>query len=165
MQYLIYGMIDPRDDRVFYVGRSQQAAQWKAYHLQDADTPAGLRLHALHSLGLLPRFVLLEAVRDLETAVVAEMFWSEIFRMRAAGWKPATNGRSQLIHPRRAPDGSSTIKRLRLGKPEGHWSRWEPDDDAALRRMRAQQLSVSVIAAHLNRSVGAIKARLRVIKA
>ena len=62
----IYGLYDPRDDSLRYIGKSKNSAQRFKGHLSDfkRTTPVYLWIHQLRALGLKPYFLVLEEAED-----------------------------------------------------------------------------------------------------
>lgn len=114
----IYGLIDPRDDTVFYVGQSKRGSFEPEFYIKSAHRGSTQRrvkakLRGLYALGLKAQWCILEETDDLD---LAESFW--ICSILAAGGK-LTNmtfggyGASGVRHP----DTGKNISRARRGKP------------------------------------------------
>jgi len=82
--FCIYGIFDPRDDLIFYVGHTSCFALRRAQHLDGADSLSGLPGKQIKANGLAPVVIKLETCRDKEAALMAEIFWIEHFKGRGA---------------------------------------------------------------------------------
>lgn len=90
---LIYGLTDPRDGSVRYVGRSTSPAGRFYGHAADrrsVQRPKGAWLAELHRLGLRPRLVFLDVAPPNIIGVHDELERRWIKRGLAQGW-PLTN--------------------------------------------------------------------------
>ena len=74
--YVIYGMIDPRTDAVFYIGQSSDFAARKAAHLEGSDQLSGFAVKQMKLNGFVPLFVVLERVRTKARLYLPRSFGS-----------------------------------------------------------------------------------------
>lgn len=84
--YSIYALVDPRDMKVFYIGKTSRAPQERfEEHIQEVsgDTPKQKRLREIYDdTGLIPDFIILEdGIECNKAAFTREVYWVEIFRM------------------------------------------------------------------------------------
>ena len=87
--YYIYGLIDPRDNLVHYVGLTGLAPTRRlADHLQDHIGAKAEWLTDLLDSAFMPTFVVLQKADDLEQAHLRESWWISTGEM--LGW-PLTN--------------------------------------------------------------------------
>lgn len=110
MNVYIYGLIDPRDNTIFYVGQTYQPDQRMKNHISEAMTtpiralgPKYRRVRDILTAGQPLRYVVLE-VTDDESSVTREMFW--IATLRSAG-----NGLVNKCRPGR-PSGRHSVNRI-----------------------------------------------------
>lgn len=83
--YYIYGIDDPRDLKIFYVGHTSRIDLRQAQHLEGSDMLSGLTIREIKDAGLEPVFVKLEACVDQRSALASEVFWIDLFRCRGVG--------------------------------------------------------------------------------
>lgn len=114
----IYGLIDPRDSTIFYVGQSSRGAYEPEFYIRAAHRGSTQRrvkakLRQLSDLGMRAGWQVLEETEELNAA---ECFW--ISSIKAAGGK-LTNmtpgGRES--GSQRHPDTGRNISKSRKGKP------------------------------------------------
>ncbi len=84
--YSIYGLIDPRDNKIFYIGKtSRDPSERYAEHIKETsgETPKQKKIQELYKAkGLPPDLVILESgITDPKLAFTREVYWMEIFRM------------------------------------------------------------------------------------
>lgn len=82
MSHVIYTLIDPRDNREFYVGRTEDIYQRFCQHLRcdgrnDAKNTKVIELRSCH---LLPIMKNLEIIEDAALAAQREAYWIRHFR-------------------------------------------------------------------------------------
>lgn len=75
--YVVYGLEDPRDNTVFYVGMTSDVYARYIQHIKCEGNNAekNERIHQLKSLGLLPTPITLEVVRTLTEGQQRELYW------------------------------------------------------------------------------------------
>lgn len=87
--YYIYGLIDPRDNLIHYVGLTGLAPTRRlADHLQDHAGAKAEWLSDLLDAAFMPTFVVLQRAEDIEQAHLRESWWISTGEM--LGW-PLTN--------------------------------------------------------------------------
>lgn len=82
--YVVYGMIDPRTDAVFYIGQSSDFATRKAAHIDGSDQISGYAVKQMKLNGFVPLFVIFERMATKTEALSAEIFWIELMKARGA---------------------------------------------------------------------------------
>lgn len=114
----IYGLIDPRDQTIFYVGQSSRGSyepEWyiKSGHRGSTQRKVKSRLRQIHNLGLKTEWCILEETDQLD---LAEGFW--ICSLLAAGAK-LTNMKFGGYGAKltRHPDTGKKISAARRGQP------------------------------------------------
>lgn len=82
MPSTIYALVDPRDNKEFYIGRTEDIYQRFIQHLrcQDKNDAKNARIRELQSLHLLPIMRTLEIVKDSALAGEREAYWIRHFR-------------------------------------------------------------------------------------
>ena len=88
-RFLIYALVDPRDDEVRYIGRSSNGLRRPQAHLvPSARRTKSHKIHWINSLaedGLLPRIEVLENFEEEKELNDAERFW--IAQGKGLGWR------------------------------------------------------------------------------
>ena len=134
----IYGLADPRDGLIHYVGKAMSIRSRYKEHIRNMpDTPRGEWLAELRDAHVLPVSIILE-VCDVDGLDLAERWW--IAHGKRLGW-PLTNiklsgsygykGKSLTLSP--LPNGAGPLFPRRPPTPE----------DAALLRALRQQFGVN----------------------
>lgn len=82
--YVVYGIIDPRTEAVFYVGQSSDFATRRAAHVEGSDQLSGYAVKQMKLNGFMPLFVILERMTTKAAALSAEIFWIEVMKARGA---------------------------------------------------------------------------------
>ena len=80
--FSIYAIINPIDNKPFYVGETNSFELRKKQHLKGTDQISGLVIRQIKANGFVPLFVILEEHDDEETALRAEIFWIETLLAR-----------------------------------------------------------------------------------
>ena len=62
MSYVVYALVDPRSDALFYVGHTGNAAERKAQHLAGTNQMSGLFVQQMLLNGYVPIFVILSGL-------------------------------------------------------------------------------------------------------
>jgi hypothetical protein len=113
----IYGLVDPRDGRVRYVGKADKPAHRLQAHLKDTSTCHKVKwLNLLNKLGLRPDLVMLEEVPESEWQE-AERKWVDHFGFDnlVNDAEPGWGGRVHLTEES-AQRKSMAISRAKRGK-------------------------------------------------
>ena len=168
MSYCIYGIIDPRCDRIFYVGHTRNFARRRSEHLEGTETLSGLQVRQIKENGFVPLFVRLEDCRDETAALSAEIFWIELLKSRGVELANAQNfegyeARGQERRCRQSVLSQMQNAKLRTiadGKPARETAAWTARDLARLRGMAREKMSLAAMADALERSIGAIRKKL-----
>lgn len=81
--HVIYGLVDPRDQKEFYVGRTEDLYRRFTEHLRctDRNDAKNARILELKALNLLPLPKTLEVIEDAAHAALREAYWIKHFRM------------------------------------------------------------------------------------
>jgi len=171
--FCIYGIFDPRDDLVFYIGHTSRFALRRDQHLEGAHTLSGLRVQQIKANGFAPVFVKLETCRDKDAALMAEIFWIEHFKGRGArllnaqgftGYQERHGERQRLKQgvgqTSRAKKQTKRLEAVANGRPSRRGRSWTKRDDALLVKLDRDGKSVAEIADALGRTIGGIEARL-----
>ena len=87
-QNLIYGLIDPRDHLIYYVGLSSRGMRRPREHRKNPDFDCGKWIKQLQAAGLDYEIVVLEVLPDDSKLSVTERWW--IAYGKCCGW-PLTN--------------------------------------------------------------------------
>lgn len=95
-RYVVYGLTDPRDGHVFYVGMTDQHPSTRLFlHLNDrSNEPKAEYIDALRKISLEPGYTTLQVCPDKKSAAVAETWWIATGNM--LGW-PLTNKAKSVI--------------------------------------------------------------------
>ena len=182
MKYVVYAIVDPRDQRIFYIGETGDFERRKAQHLEGTDQLSGLMVRMIRENGLLPLFVVLEHCPSEEAALMAEMFWIETFKARGARLdnSQAFNGHAAREGERRARvkaleglqrakyDGRK-LRDVANGRsyqeqapcPPSRRKKWSKRELARLRGMRESGLPAEVMAQLLECPVPVVRAKLK----
>ena len=82
MPHIIYALVDPRDQREFYVGRTEDVYRRFDQHLKCADKNGAKtnKILELKGLYLVPVLKTLEIIDDGASAALREAYWIKHFR-------------------------------------------------------------------------------------
>jgi hypothetical protein len=82
--HTIYGLIDPRNNELYYVGRTRRDLLERAdeHFFESKDTLVSKRNRAILQLGMTPGIVKLAEVAQAETAFHAELYWIHFWAMQ-----------------------------------------------------------------------------------
>lgn len=171
--FCIYGIFDPGDDLVFYIGHTSRFALRRAQHLEGAHSLSGLRVQQIKANGFVPVFVKLETCRDKDAALMAEIFWIEHFKGRGAhllnaqgfsGYQEREGERRRLEQGSgqmaRAKKRTKRLEAVANGRPSRRGRSWSKRDDALLAKLDEEGKCVAEMADALGRTIGGIEARL-----
>ena len=121
----IYGLVDPRDSQVYYIGKSDDPEQRLYQHLHDSVNRHKRKwLVSLAGDGLKPSIKILEVV-PADKWAEAETKW--IAKGRGGGW-PLTNIAAGGPHSPDYHDPYEIIKRI---VPDAHWRAFSALCDSA----------------------------------
>ena len=129
--YKIYALIDPRNRRFYYVGKTERALQERLdEHFFDIrETQVSKKTQAIKQSGLDPQPVLLEEVRDTETLFRRELYW--IFMLKTLG-HPLTNREASkwyvreydnIMAPPQKKSSATSSRRTSSPKPTKRYTR------------------------------------------
>lgn len=169
MKFVIYAIADPRDDGIFYVGHTSRLELRRIQHLEGADSIAGLRIRQIKGAGLEPVFIKLEDCSAKKSALMAEIFWIEIFRCRGAalanaqafaGYEARAEAKDKMREELRFSERLEYVERIANGRPMREGRRWSRREDGMIRRMQREGKTSLQMADVVERSPGAIELRL-----
>ena len=100
-RYLIYGLLDPRDKQLRYVGKTHKRREFRlAEHIEDAQLGRNRPLHVwireLLSVNLNPEIFVLRRIPPAEC-------WAEAERAEIRKWKSACPGQFPIVHAPQTP--------------------------------------------------------------
>lgn len=126
---LIYGLIDPRNSTLFYVGQSSRGAFEPEHYVRTAHRGSTVRkmkrvLRALHNLGLKAEWTILEEVDSAELLDDAESFWISAITVTGAFLANMTPG-GYAKGAKRSPDTGKKISLATKGIPRPHTTKPE----------------------------------------
>ena len=172
MTYDVYTIINPIDDRPFYIGYSADFMRRKKQHIEGTDQISGQIIRQIKHNGFVPLFSILEAHDNEETALRAEIFWIETmlsrglklmnaqafdgFQGRAAKRRIETSKADNMATLKKTANGR-TSKRTNPISADG----WTLKDTKRLIGMDKKGMPLAVRAKLLNRSVDDIQAKLK----
>ena len=171
MTFSIYGLIDPRDGSIFYIGRTGDLHRRTAAHCEGTDQLSGIQVRQIKAAGFLPHVVVLEHAATFEQSCVAEIFWIELLRTRGAALKnaQALAGYVAREEEREASAAQAiqmetrlTPNALKVLSDGGKLSkrRWSKRDEARLKGMVKAKMSPAAMADALGRSLTDVSFRL-----
>lgn len=171
VSFSIYAIVDPRNQRIFYIGHSSRPELRRSQHLEGEDSLSGLTIRQIQGAGHVPGFVILEACETKERALMAEIFWIELMAARGA---PLTNCQNyggyverQAERARLGSDlevlagiDSDRLEAVANGRPARWGMSWTRREEETLRKMAAEGKSAAEIADALQRTIGGVETRL-----
>jgi hypothetical protein len=82
--HTIYGLIDPRNNELYYVGRTRRDLVERSdeHFFESKDTLVSKRNRAILQLGMTPGIVKLAEVAQAEAAFHAELYWIHYWAMQ-----------------------------------------------------------------------------------
>ena len=128
-KFLVYGLIDPRDGQLRYVGKSTSGLARPRQHVQPAFLKRDRRhkgnwVRSLVALGMRPEVEVLEVHESAETLAEAECFYIAYFRSLGCrltnltdggegqvGWTPTVETRAKIAMAHRGTPMSEKTKR------------------------------------------------------
>ena len=189
MTYCIYAIIDPRTDQVFYVGHSSSFKRRCEQHKKGQDSLSGLTIRQIKQNGFVPLFIRLENCPDKSAALMAEIFWIELFKSRGAnlsnaqgfeGYEARASERKkqtrQLHEMTKAKDGAKgkakkprktkleKLEEIANGRPHQQGKSWSKRDDRLLLTLSKNGVVIEAIADRLGRSLTSIRMRLQALE-
>lgn len=140
-----------------------------AQHLEGADTVCGLRIAEIKAAGDEAQFFILQEVGNERAALMAEIFWIDLFGGRGADLANSQafegySARAEVKQRLRAELGAGTrmqqLVAIANGRPIREGRRWSRKEDQMMRRLKREGKTDCEIADQLSRSVAAIEQRL-----
>lgn len=171
MSFSIYAIVDPRNQRIFYIGHSSRPELRRSQHLEGEDSLSGLTIRQIQSAGQAPFFVILEECETKERALMAEIFWIELMSARGA---PLTNCQNYGGYVEREAERGrlgndlevlagidpDRLEAVANGRPSRWGMSWTRREEETLRKMAAEGKSAAEIADRLQRTIGGVETRL-----
>lgn len=170
MKFVIYGIVDPREYNIFYVGHTSRFDLRRVQHEEGSDRICGLMIRKITAAGLKPVFVKLQDCSSEREALSAEIFWIDLLRSRGVslancqafeGYQARAEEKARISEELAAGTRMEQLVAIANGRPVREGRRWSFKEDQMMRRMKREGRSPFEIADALNRSVGAIEERLK----
>ena len=175
MTYAVYAIIDPRDQKPFYVGETKSFARRCKQHLKGTDQISGLVIRQIKANGFVPLFVVLEEHDEETTALRAEIFWIETLLARGIDlvnsqaftgyWdrlaKRKTEARQadEMEALRKVANGR-TAKRTRPKRERRDADGWKPSEVKRLKGMQDNGIAIQAMSKMLGRSSAEVRNKL-----
>jgi hypothetical protein len=176
--YVVYGIIDPRTDAVFYIGQSSDFAARKAAHIEGSDQISGYAIRQMKLNGFVPLFLIFERMATKAEALSAEIFWIELMKTRGAkllnaqgigGYVERGRLRRSFVSALAAMQAAKTADRtlpteatledIANGRSVRTREAWEARELARLKGMVRVRMSLPAIADALERAPAVILAK------
>ncbi len=180
--FVVYGIIDPRTDAIFYIGQSSDFVARKCAHLEGSDQLSGFVVKQVKLNGFLPLFVVLERVKTKAEALSAEIFWIELMKARGAallnaqgvgGYVERDRVRESLagqlgVMKRAKSAGESgdrgvSLEDIANGRSVRTREDWTAHELSRLKGMTKARMNVSAIADALERAPSEIRRKCKVL--
>lgn len=180
--YVVYGIIDPRSDAIFYIGQSSDFAARKAAHLDGSDQLSGYAVKQMKLNGFVPLFVVLERARTMAEALSAEIFWIELMKARGAELLNAQGVGGYVERGRRRKrlavelqkmglakaaggegSGRATIEDIANGRSVRTREAWSKLEDRRLMGMVKSRMSLAAMADALERTPAEVRSRIKAL--
>lgn len=120
--FLIYGLADPRDGQLRYVGKTEGKLQtrlnhhvWRARHLR-SNTYKANWIRTILAQGLEPKIVQLWKTEEIEVLSQAEIFWISYFLQMGCHLTNLTVGGEGASGYRHTAEAKERMSRLKSGK-------------------------------------------------
>ena len=173
--HIVYGMIDPRTDAIFYIGQSSDFPARKSAHLEGSDQLSGYAVKQMKLNGFVPLFVVLERAKTKGEALSAEIFWIEIMKARGAallnaqgvgGYVERGKVRKAMAEKLEMMEQSkvaskamqrATLEDVANGRSVRTFEEWSALEIRRLKGMAKANMSVSAMADALERAPEAIR--------
>jgi predicted GIY-YIG superfamily endonuclease len=179
IRWVVYGIADPRDHLVFYVGYTRSLPNRMRTHKVQPHSRSGERIKELASVGMSPQFVVLEECDREKQALRSEVFWIETFRSRGARLlnAPEQTNREASTRARHVQERLATFRPAQSTPPQKEDERphepaekserpknsgqaWTFEEDRRLAELFNQSAEIDQLAAEFRRTPGAITSRL-----
>jgi predicted GIY-YIG superfamily endonuclease len=172
VSHCVYAIVDPRTDRIIYIGQTRNLARRRAEHLDGTDTLSGLVVRQIRENGFVPLVVRLEDCADETAALMAEIFWIELMKARGADLANAQafTGQVERSRARRSKSRdlaamqAARLKAIANGAPARETAAWSERDVARLKGMIATGMEMAAIADALQRSLGSVARKVRLLR-
>ena len=160
--WAVYGIVDPADHRVFYVGAVHGARAYRAGEHATVDE----RIRRIRGGGAMPAFVVLEETGSAAAAERAQVYWVEVLKSRGnrllneGGYRPPSKAKTPKLSPEERRE-TTRRRAVEHGLPENTGQAWTEEQDAELTRLyRDDGKGGQELATHFQRTRGSIAARL-----
>jgi hypothetical protein len=151
--FIVYGLVDPRDGQLRYVGKSCSGKRRARQHANPSRsirdfTYKGNWVNGLVAAGLRPEVEVLEFVGDAQSLDEAERFWIAYYRGLGCRLTNLTDGGDGT------PGHKKTKETIGLMRTSAYrrWGRSEPLDEARLVARYQTGLSLRAVAAEFKTS-------------
>lgn len=169
MDFVVYAIVDPRQSRIFYIGQTSAFQLRCCQHANEyADTICALMIRDIQAAGHEPLFLVLEECATRRRALMAEVFWIDLFSSRGTSLANAQAFEGYVGRAKRKGElarGHDEVgiglQALANGRPLREGRRWNRKEEAMMRRLVKEGQTRMEVADRLGRSVGAIEERLR----
>ena len=161
-RWTIYGIVDPEDRRVFFIGNVHGARSFRTGEFPKVDE----RIRNIRRNGAMPLFVVLEETNGTEAAERAGVYWVEVLKGRGnrllneGGYRPPPKVAKQkpTQEERREQARQRAAER---GLPENTGQAWTEEQDRELTRLfREENMGGKELSDIFGRTRGAVAARL-----
>lgn len=177
--HCIYAIIDPRSDRIFYVGQTCDFDARRRQHIEGSDQLSGFLVRQMAVNGFVPLFTVLEQRKTKAEALAAEIFWIELLMSRGAsllnvqgvgGYVARAEKRAQLADGLQnmlleraagAGAGEDQLEAVANGRSLSAGAPWTPKELRRLRGMRKANMPLEAMADALDRPPHEIRRALR----
>lgn len=178
--YVVYGIIDPRTDAIFYIGQSSDFVARKAAHVEGSDQLSGYVIKQMKLNGFVPLFVVLEQRKTKAEALSAEIFWIELMKARGATLLNAqgVGGYVERGHKRRRLAGelenmtlaraaggevssAATLEDVANGRSVRTHEAWSKLEERRLMGMIKARMSLAAMADALERAPAEIRNKIK----
>lgn len=177
-------MIDPRSDRVVYVGQTSNFEARKARHIEGTDQLSGLVVRQIKLNGFVPIFIKLEECRTEAQSLSSEIFWIELFRARGikltnaqslGGYRGRQAERNRLsatlddmaqskadTNPRGRGE-KPNLRDIANGRSLRRGKAWTATELKRLKGMLKSKMSIDAIADALERTPSEVRRRIKTV--
>lgn len=124
-RWTVYGIVDPADHRVFYVGTVRGTRAYKAGEHPKVDE----RIRHIRSGGGMPMFVVFEVTAGTDAAERAQIFWVEVLKGRGnkllseSGYRPLPKAPKPKLSPEERRQAARQ-RAIEHGLPENTGQAW-----------------------------------------
>lgn len=176
--HVVYGIVDPRSDAIFYIGQTSDFAARKAAHLEGSDQLSGYVVKQIKLNGFVPLFVALERTQTRAQALSAEIFWIETMKSRGArllntqgvgGYVERERKRQKLIGElkdmatAKAASADRLLETVANGRSLRAGKVWSKQDLRRLKGMVKARMSLAAMADALERPPAEIRRKIKIL--